>query len=120
MALIKIDNVELPNPSTYSGELVDFDASADRAGGYLRRNRIRSKVYQISASWTAITRANLKLIVDAMSPAKFTVTFFDGTTAGNTTAQMYAGNKKWALARTIDEEKPEESYWDLSVNLIEY
>lgn len=122
MTIIKVGNTPLPNPSSYNVTRSDLDSgnTMRNAAGILIRDRVRAGVYKIEAGWDCITKAELKAITDAVSPAKFSVTFYDPTSDSDTTAQMYAGDRSGGLARTINEDKPDETYWRLSLSLIQY
>jgi hypothetical protein len=122
MAMINIGGVDMPNPTSYSGDLSDLDSdNTGRASetGYMTRDRVRAGIYKLKLTWR-VPRSQLKTIADAISPESFSVSFFDPTTAGNTTATMYAGSPSWNLLSYLDESTPGESWWELSVNLIEF
>jgi len=102
--------------------LSDLDSgnSMRNAAGYLVRDRIRAGIYKIEASWDCIARKDLKTIIDAVAPAKITVNFYDPTKDTNTTAQMYVSDRTGGLARSINENKPDDTYWRLSLSFVEY
>lgn len=122
MALITVDGVALSNPTSYKVTWSDLDSDNTKRTetGVLRRSRVRANVYKIDISWTAITKAQLKIITDALSPEKFSVMFFDPTQSITTTTDMYASDRTGALSRNMDESRPDQSYWDLTVSLIEF
>jgi len=119
MAMIRIDGVDLPAPVEYSVSLQDLDSENTKRTetGVLQRDRIRAGVYKIQVKWR-VTKAQLKIITDALKPAKFSVTFFDPTTNTNPTRQMYCGDRTADLIKNSS--NPDESVWDLSTSLIEY
>jgi len=122
MAMIIIGGVSLPNPASYSVMLSDLDSenTTRTETGKLIRTRIRGGLYKIDVSWSGISKAQLKTITDALAPAQISVTFFNPTQSSDTTTMMYAGDKTGALSRHLDESKPDNSRWDLSVSLVEY
>lgn len=117
MALIKIGSTSLPDPVEYSVTLQDIDSENTRRteAGILTRDRVRAGVYKIQVRWK-ITKAQLKTITDAISPAKFSVTFFDPTTSTSPTRDMYVGDR---TANLIYLESGQ-SLWELTLSLIEY
>lgn len=119
MALIRIGTTDLPGPSEYSVTLQDIDSENTRRteAGVLTRDRVRAGVYKIQAKWK-VSKAQLKIITDALAPAKFNVTFFDPTTSTNPTRSMYCGDRDANLV--LNKASPDDSRWELSVSLIEY
>ena len=115
LVLIYIGGIEMPPPVSYKVTLSDLDApnSGRSESGVMNRDRVRADVGKIELSWKNLTTTQLKTIVQAVSPEEFEVRYFFGT---EHTAIMYAGD------RSIDLKVPDEpeSYWDMSVNLIEY
>lgn len=116
-AIITIGSTELPAPVEYTVTLQDIDSENTRRteAGILTRDRVRAGVYKIQATWK-VNKTDLKKITDAVSPAKFSVTFFDPTTSTNPTRPMYVGDR---MARLIYLESGQ-SLWELSLSLIEY
>ncbi len=121
MALIKIGSTPLPDPVEYSVSLQDIDSENTRRTetGTLKRDRVRAGVYKIQVAWK-VTKTQLKTITDAISPAQFSVTFFDPTTSTNPTKYMYSGDRTGKLILLKDPNNPGESLWELSTSLIEY
>jgi len=117
MALITIGTIPLPDPVEYSVILQDIDSENTRRteAGILTRDRVRAGVYKIQATWK-VNKTDLKKITDAVSPAKFSVTFFDPTTSTNPTRPMYVGDR---TARLLHLESGQ-SLWELTLSLIEY
>ena len=123
MVLLKIGSANLPNPSSYKVSRSDMDGPNTKRteAGVLNRERVRAGVYKIQVSWGALTMTELTAVTTALTPAEFTVTFFDPTTAtAGKTAKMYAGDRSAELVRVIDENKTAESRWSLSVSLTEF
>ena len=117
MALITIGAIPLPDPAEYSVTLQDIDSENTRRteAGILTRDRVRAGVYKIQATWK-VNKTDLKKITDAVSPAKFSVTFFDPTTSTNPTRPMYVSDR---TARLLHLESGQ-SLWELTLSLIEY
>lgn len=122
MAMIRIDGVDMPNPSSYGGDTADLDSeNSGRASetGFLTRDRIRAATHKLRVAWT-VNRAQLSAIALAISPESLTVRFFDAAVAGYTTATMYAGSQSWSLLSHIDDANPAGSLWEITVNFIEF
>ena len=118
MAMIVVGSTSLPNPTEYTVTRSDLDS--DNTGrsesGILQRDRVRAGVYKIQTTFR-VTQPNLKIITDAITPVSFSVTFFDPTSSSNPTKTMYAGDRSGKLLQSVDGGA---SYWDLTVDLIEY
>jgi hypothetical protein len=121
MALITIGSTPLPDPVEYSVSLQDIDSENTRRteAGILTRDRVRGGVYKIQITWK-VTKTQLKTITDAISPAQFSVTFFDPTTSTDPTKYMYSGDRTGKLILLKDPNNPSSSLWELSTSLIEY
>jgi len=120
MALIQINGVNLPPPVEYSVELYDIDSENTKRTetGVLQRDRVRQGVYKMQVKWL-IKKSQLRIITDALKPAKFKVTFFDPTTLEMPTREMYCGDRKANLVK-YNGSSPDDSWWELSTSLIEY
>ena len=117
-AMITVGATALPNPTDYQVTRSDLDSdnTSRSEAGVLQRDRVRAGIYKLQLTFR-VTRANLKVITDAIAPASFAVTFFDPTTSSSPTKTMYAGDRAAKLIQSVD---GGESYWDLSVDLIEF
>lgn len=121
MAMIVVNGVALPNPTSYKVKLSDLDSEATTRNteGYLLRDRVRANVYRIDVAWI-VTKSDYITIVEALAPEKFTVQFFDSSSATTKTAQMYASDRDGDLKAYLSESAPQSSLWELSCALIEY
>lgn len=119
MALLIINGVTLPEPTEYRVMLQDFDGenTSRSETGMLHRDRIRSGVYKIEVGWI-VTKEQLKIIIDAVTSARFSVNFFDPTKSSRSTAWMYVGDRSGSLKANA--KNGNESLWYLSFSLIEY
>lgn len=120
MALLKIDSVTLPAPSTYKVKRSDLDSEATtrNSEGILLRDRVREGVYRIDVSWAGLEHSDYITVANALSPAKLTVEFFDPNSATTKTAEMYAGDRDAELVKYVKDGL--KSRWSLSCALIEY
>jgi len=117
MAIITIDGVDLPAPSSMSIPMSDLDSPDTTRNelGILQRDRIRSNVYKVEFSWNVLTNSEVSTILNAIEPDKFTVTF--PTPYGNVTKEMYCGDRKLEAVLYRNGNNP---LWSLSFNVIEY
>lgn len=121
MTLISIGGVDLPSPTEYNVSLQDIDSENTKRTetGVLQRDRVRAGVYKIEVAWK-ITKAQLKIITDALAPAKFSVTFFDPTTSSTSTKDMYCGDRAGKMMNAFNPAVSGENMWEFSTSLIEY
>lgn len=117
--LIYIGGSLMPALRTYRVDLQDIDSSDSGRSetGVMYRNRVRSNVYKIQATWR-VKRTQLNQIITSITPAAFSVQFFDPNTDSVQTRTMYAGDRSSTMIK--NDNKPEETWWDFSVNFIEY
>ena len=113
--IISINGVQLPAPMSYSVEYNDLDSedTGRSEDGMLHRKRVRSKVVKIKVAWEQLTQDKADLILNAIEPASFTVTYYFGS---QQTATMYAGNQTCQLLRV----NHGQSKWNIGFNLIEF
>jgi hypothetical protein len=113
MDLIRISGTALPAPTKYNVDFNDIDSASSGRNdqAIMVRDIIRRDVANIQLGWDLLTTTELETIINLLDD-KMTVQFFNGTIK---TATMYHGK--------ISEEMkayPDETYWSLSFDLIEY
>lgn len=118
MAMITIDGVDLPSPSSFKLPRFDMDSGDTNRNelGVLQRDRIRQGIYKIELEFKGINSSNLYLIESAIEPAELNVTF--PTPTGKQTKKMYAGDRNVEMVKYDD--NPDLIRWNLSFNLVEY
>ncbi|MDD3021455.1 MAG: hypothetical protein PHX61_10850 [Alphaproteobacteria bacterium] len=116
MALLNFNGVDLPEPTDYKVTQSDLDSadSGRSETGIMNRNRVRQGVAKIEASWKNLTAEEVSLICNAAQPSKIAVQYFFG---GTHTASMYVGDRSCDL---VSLESNGASYWNLSMNVVEY
>lgn len=118
MAILNIDGVDLPAPSSFKSP--DFDLDSDDTNrneeGVLQRDRVRQGIYKIELEWNGITSAQLATIKSALQPASFEVVF--PSENGYITKTMYAGDRNVEMVKYNEDYS--EIRWNLSCNLTEY
>ncbi|MGF7059293.1 DUF6711 family protein [Brassicibacter mesophilus] len=116
MAILNIDGVDLPAPSSMKIPQSDLDSSDTNRNelGFLQRDRIRQGIYKIELEWKAITDTKLNTILDAVEPASIQVTF--PFSKGFLTKTMYAGDRNIEIALY----RENDIRWNISFSLTEY
>lgn len=117
MAMITINGVGLPTPSSFKLPQFDLDSgdTTRNEAGYMQRDRVRQGIYKIELEWKGIKSVDANKILNAIKPSAINVTF--PTTSGVKTKRMYAGDRNVSIARYF---KTSDVRWDVSFNLIEY
>ena len=74
MALLSINNVDMPKPTTYQVGVQDLDSaeSVRSESGVLHRDRVRAGVRKLELGWTVRTAESSK-ILKAVSGESFTI-----------------------------------------------
>ena len=113
--IISINGIPLPAPMTYSVDYQDLDSSdtGRSEDGTLHRKRVRGGVVKIKATWELLDTTQAEMILAAVSPESFTVTYFFGT---QRTATMYAGDRSCQLLRVNNNQ----AKWNIGFDLIQF
>ena len=121
MGLLNINNVDMPKPTSYQVGVQDLDSAETvrSESGILHRDRIRAGVRKISVSWT-VKAADISKILKAVQNESCTVKFFDPQENSVKTATMYAGDRVPTLSVQTNENDTDNTWWDLSFDLIEF
>lgn len=119
--LVYINGVALPNPTTYNVPMTDIDSSDTMRNerGELIRNRVRQGVSKIELAWT-LRSPELASLLEAITPARMSVKFFDPNTYAYKTATMYVGDRTCTMRVYTPYMDFDDIVWDCSFNLIEY
>lgn len=115
MALIKIDGVDMPTPSEYDYSIQDISKAERVANGDLVIDRINTKD-KIYLKFNHLSKADLSLILGAVTPISFAVEYEDPLTDTRITGTFYVGDRKMGLFRYVNGK----SVWrNITFNLIE-
>jgi len=115
MALIKIDDIIIPTPTTYDVGVQDISEATRNALGNMIIERINTKI-KIELSWNWLTRADQVLVLGAVSGTSFTVEYLDPRTDTVQTKEFYCGDRSTGLYSHVDGVP----VWrEISFNLIE-
>lgn len=113
--MIKIDNVEIPTPSTFTASVMDLSKAERNARGTIIIERIATK-RKLELSWSYLDKDRLQQLLTAVSPVFFTVEYPDPQTGEMRTGTFYAGDRKTGM---IDFRNGVPRWRDVSFNLIE-
>lgn len=117
MALITVNNVDMPNPSKMQWSLQDVSVgdSGRSDDGRMFKGRVAQK-RKIELSWNAVTPSVARTILTAFNPEYITVKFFDPMDNANKTLEMYVGDRTAPVKVWTSNNKVYES---LSFDIIE-
>ena len=115
MALISIGGVALPTPSEFNVDVMDISKAERNANGNLIIERITTKK-KLSFSYNYLSASQLSVVLKAISPTFYDVTYIDPVTNSFTTSSFYCGDRKVGM---IDYVNSIARYQDLSFDLTE-
>lgn len=105
MALLKIENTDLPAPDVLQPGIQDLD-SEDGTGrnqsGTMFRDRVAVK-RTVHCEWGVLTRQEMADLLSAMSPASFRLTYPDPQAGELQTITAYVGDRKPAICAAISD-----------------
>ncbi len=90
--MIKIDGREIPTPSDYQVGIQDISKAERNARGDMIIERITTK-RKIELGWKHLSKSNLQLVMNAVSPVFFSVIYLDPQTNSQQTGTFYAGDR---------------------------
>ena len=94
MAMMLVDGVELPTPSTFEWGMIDVSASDSgrTQDGKMHKNRIAQK-RQIKLSWSGTDKARTAKILQMVNPEYIRVTYPDAMSGTDETRTFYVGDR---------------------------
>lgn len=94
MAMIKVDGVEMPTPSSFSWGLQDISASESGRTDdtIMHKNRVGQK-RKLSLQWNAKDKATTAKILKAFNPEYISVTYPDAMSGNDETRTFYVGDR---------------------------
>lgn len=117
MAMMLVDEVELPTPSTFEWGLIDVSASDSgrTQDGKMHKNRIAQK-RQIKLSWNGTDKPRTAKILQMVNPEYIRVTYPDAMSGTDETRTFYVGDRNGIIKIwTVNNKR----YETLSFDLIE-
>ena len=119
MALLKIENIDLPAPDVLQPGIQDLD-SEDGTGrnqsGTMFRDRIAIK-RTVHCEWGVLTKQEMAGLLSAMSPASFQLTYPDPQEGALKTITAYVGDRQPAACAVISD--TDWMWTGLSVDFVE-
>lgn len=113
--MIVIDGKNIPVPSDYSVGIQDIAKAERNARGDMIIERIATK-RKIEFAWKHLSKADLALVLDAVSPVFFLVQYIDPITNADKTGTFYAGDRK---VGALDYINGDIRWKDIKFNIIE-
>ena len=117
---IRVDNTNIPDPSSWKYQVGDLDTSGKRdATGLLHRAYVATKI-NYEFEWKALEWEILQVILAAINHQKFTLTAPDPRTFNTSyTGQYYVGDRTGS-ALYYQVEKEDVAEFSLKLKFIEY
>ena len=119
MALLKIENIDLPAPTVLQPGIQDLD-SEDGTGrnqaGTMFRDRVAVK-RTVHCEWGVLNRMEMAALLQAMSPASFALTYPDPQTGSLETITAYVGDRTPAMCTAVGDS--DWTWIGLSVDFVE-
>ena len=119
MALLKINNTDLPAPTVLQPGLQDLD-SEDGTGrnqvGTMFRDRVAVK-RKVHCEWGILSKAEMAALLTAMSPASFELTYPDPQEGALKKITAYVGDRTPAICSIISD--TDWMWTGLSVDFVE-
>ena len=119
-ALVTVAGTPLPEPSEYSSSTSTLVDSARNVEGRVVGSVVRSDVAKIEIKWRYLTAQQWASVLSLFTNNFYnSVTFFNQTTAGYTTRDMYVGDRSAGMWRRNPATGEVMGFVDCSLNLIE-
>ncbi|MBE7039147.1 MAG: hypothetical protein E7398_00280 [Ruminococcaceae bacterium] len=119
-ALVTVAGTPLPEPSEYSSSTSTLVDSARNVEGKVVGSVVRPDVAKIELKWRYLTAQQWASVLSLFTNNFYnSVTFFNQTTAGYTTRDMYVGDRSAGMWRRNPTTGEVMGFTDCSLNLIE-
>ena len=119
-ALVTVTGTPLPEPSEYSSSTSTLVDSARNVEGRVVGSVVRSDVAKIELKWRYLTADQWASVLSLFTNNFYnSVTFFNQTTAGYTTRNMYVGDRSAGMWRRNPTTGEVMGFTDCSLSLIE-
>lgn len=101
-ALVTVNGVELPEPSSYEGTTSTIVDSGRNVQGKVVGAVVRNDVAKVTMSWNYLTAKQWATILSLFTANFYcSVRFYNQATAGYTTRQMYVSDRTAGMWRRI-------------------
>lgn len=119
-ALVTVAGTPLPEPSEYSSSTSTLVDSARNVEGRVVGSVVRSDVAKIEIKWRYLTAQQWAFVLSLFTNNFYnSVKFFNQTTAGYTTRDMYVGDRSAGMWRRNPTTGEVMGFTDCSLSLIE-
>lgn len=119
-ALISVNGVAWPEPSSYSANTATLVDSARNIEGRVVGSVIRNDVAKIEVGWRYLTAKQWADVIGPFTRDFYvSVTFFNQATADYTTRQMYVSDRTASMWRRHPETGEVMGWTDLKLSLVE-
>lgn len=119
-ALVTVNGVELPEPSTYSGTTSTIVDSGRNVQGQVVGSVVRHDVAKVSMTWRYLTAQQWSTILSLFTENFYcTVQFYNQVTASYTTRQMYVSDRTAGMWRRHSVSGNVMGWTDCALSLIE-
>lgn len=123
-ALVRVGNVDLPEPSTYSGNTATLVDSERNLQGIVIGSVVRDDVAKVELGWRYLTVTQWSMVgklfkISAGGQFYNNVTFFDQTEGDWVTRLMYVGDRNAGMWRRDPETGDVMGWTDCKLSLIE-
>ena len=113
--MIKINGVEMPSPTGFIPMIMDITKAERNSQGKMFIELIATK-YKLDVSWGVLTQEEITVLLTAIKPVSFTVTFLDPESGTDKTITCYKGDRSIPLLTYVGGV----AQWkDFKVNFIE-
>lgn len=119
-ALVTVAGTPLPEPSEYTSSTSTLVDSARNVDGKVVGSVVRPDVAKIELKWRYLTAEQWASVLSLFTNNFYnSVTFFNQTTAGYTTRDMYVGDRSAGMWRRNPTTGEVMGFTDCALNLIE-
>lgn len=119
-ALVTVNGVELPEPSTYSGTTSTIVDSGRNVQGKVIGSVVRHDVAKVSMTWRYLTAQQWATILSLFTENFYcTVQFYNQVTASYTIRQMYVSDRTAGMWRRHSVSGNVMGWMDCALSLIE-
>lgn len=119
-ALVTVNGVALPEPSTYNATSSTIVDSARNVNGVVVGSVVRKNVSKVEVSWRYLTVQQWSNVLKAITDNFYnSVTFFSQTTGGYETKTMYHGDPSCEMWRRDPQTGDVMGWVNCAISLIE-
>ena len=119
-ALVTVAGTELPEPSEYSSSTSTLVDSGRNVEGRVIGSVVRNDVAKVELKWRYLTAQQWASVLSLFTTNFYnSTTFFNQTTAGYTTRNMYVGDRTAGMWRRDPATGEVMGFTDCSLSLIE-